>query len=106
MISVLARERLIGFALGTAVAGVVVFDQRKRIHASIADTYSKLYPQYRASTFSSFVSTHSKNFHSNLFQLKVPIAEKEPGPDFGHMWNKAVDQTFGPVIQSLSSRGW
>ncbi|KAL3530574.1 hypothetical protein ACH5RR_009896 [Cinchona calisaya] len=85
MISILAQERLLGAALGTVFTGFIVFQQRKSIHNSLSETRSLFFPQ---------------------FQLKEPIYDNQQGIDFGHLWNKAVDQTFGPVIQSLSSRGW
>ncbi|KAG7019216.1 hypothetical protein SDJN02_18174, partial [Cucurbita argyrosperma subsp. argyrosperma] len=84
MISILAQERLLGAALGSVFAGVVVFEQRKSIYNSI----SKNYPP----------TTQSP--------MRKPVLAKKYGPEFSHLWNSAVDQTFGPVIQALSSRGW
>ncbi|KAK2985426.1 hypothetical protein RJ640_006064 [Escallonia rubra] len=86
MISILAQERLLGAALGTIFSGVFVFQQRKDIYKSISDTQSQFVPQ-----------SH---------QMREPVFGKESRLDCAHLWNKAVDQTFGPVIQALSSRGW
>ncbi|OMO67476.1 hypothetical protein CCACVL1_20503 [Corchorus capsularis] len=83
MISVLAQERLLGVALGTALTGVVVFEQRKRIYESISDHQSQL---------------HSQS------QMKDPILGKKFRSEFALLWNKAVDQIFVPVIESISSR--
>ncbi|KAL9413116.1 hypothetical protein AB3S75_041730 [Citrus x aurantiifolia] len=85
MISVLAQERLLGFALGSAITGFVVFEQRKCIYASISDHQS----------------------HDEIKSLtREPIFARKTRSEFAHLWNKAVDQTFGPVIESFSSRGW
>ncbi|XP_024022576.1 uncharacterized protein LOC21391050 [Morus notabilis] len=85
MISVLAQERLLGAALGSAFAGIVVFEQRKSIYRSISDPQHQLPSQ---------------------FHTKEPIFGKETRAELARLWNKAVDQSFGPVIQYLSSRGW
>ncbi|KAM7496731.1 hypothetical protein LguiA_021145 [Lonicera macranthoides] len=87
MISVLAQERLLGAALGSIFMGVLVFEQRKMIYKSIAENH----PQ--------FVVPLSH-------QVREPIFGKKTRSEFAHLWNKAVDQTLGPVIESLSSRGW
>ncbi|KAL3629540.1 hypothetical protein CASFOL_026762 [Castilleja foliolosa] len=79
MISVLAQERLLGAALGSILTGVVVFEQRKSIYRSIS---------------------HSQ------FQPSEPIFGRKSRQEFAHMWNKSVDKTFGPLIESLSTRGW
>ncbi|GLT65497.1 hypothetical protein SLA2020_379270 [Shorea laevis] len=50
MISVLAQERLLGAALGSALAGIVVIEQRKRIYDSISDE-SKLAAQSKVHFF-------------------------------------------------------
>lgn len=42
----------------------------------------------------------------NFFQFKEPVFEKKSGLELAHIWNRAVDKTFGPAIDSLSSRGW
>ncbi|KAK8641505.1 hypothetical protein V6N13_010906 [Hibiscus sabdariffa] len=79
MISVLAQERLLGAALGTALTGIVIFEQRKRIYESISDHQS---------------------------QMKEPIFGKKSRSEFALLWNKAVDQIFVPVIESISSCRW
>ncbi|RZC83634.1 hypothetical protein C5167_046418 [Papaver somniferum] len=85
MISVLAQERLLGAALGSIFTGVVVFQQRKSIYRSI----SEIQPQ-----------THSQPL------VTEPIFGRNARKEVAHVWNKAVDSTLGPVIASLSSRGW
>ncbi|XAR59755.1 hypothetical protein NMG60_11015710 [Bertholletia excelsa] len=85
MISVLAQERLLGVALGSTLAAVVVFEQRRSIYKSIAESQSE--------------------FVSEALMRKA-IFEKRPHLDLGHLWNKAVDETLGPLIKSLSSRQW
>ncbi|XP_004251133.1 uncharacterized protein [Solanum lycopersicum] len=85
MISILTQERLLGAALGTVVASVMVFEQRKSIYKSIAEHQSRFSPQS---------------------QTTVYIPKKESGIEFAHLWNKAVDQALGPLIKSLGSRGW
>ncbi|KAL6979326.1 hypothetical protein U1Q18_020990 [Sarracenia purpurea var. burkii] len=87
MISILAQERLLGAALGGVFAAAVVFEQRRSIYSSISEIQSQ------------FV-TESQS------QMTEPVFEKSSHTDFGHLWNKAVDQTLGPIIESLSSRGW
>ncbi|KAB2081067.1 hypothetical protein ES319_A05G107200v1 [Gossypium barbadense] len=85
MISVLAQERLLGAALGTALTGIVVFEQRKRIYESISDHQSQLASQS---------------------QIKEPIFGKKSRSEFALLWNKAVDQIFVPIIESISSLRW
>ncbi|GMY10342.1 hypothetical protein FCV25MIE_05581 [Fagus crenata] len=85
MVSVLAQERLLGAALGSILTGIVVFEQRKSIYKSISDNQSQS-------------ATHP--------QMREPIFGKRSRSELAHLWNKAVDRTFGPVIDSLSSRGW
>ncbi|XP_031099405.1 uncharacterized protein LOC116003645 [Ipomoea triloba] len=85
MISILTQERLLGAALGSILTGVVVFEQRRSIYKTVSDTQSQFFP------------------HS---QIKEPIFEKERRFEFAHLWNKTVDQIMGPVIKSVSSRGW
>ncbi|XP_077210450.1 zinc finger, C3HC4 type family protein [Tasmannia lanceolata] len=80
MISVVAQERLLGAALGCVFTGLIVFEERKSIYSLIS---SNQRPQERE-----------------------PIFRKSTRSDFVHLWNKAVDGTLGPVIASLSSRGW
>ncbi|KAG2397585.1 uncharacterized protein HKW66_Vig0141790 [Vigna angularis] len=79
MISILTQERLLGASLGVVLTGVVVFEQRRYIYASISQNQS---------------------------QVGEPIFGKKSRSEFAHKWNKTVDQTFGPLIKSLSSRGW
>ncbi|PIA43585.1 hypothetical protein AQUCO_01900171v1 [Aquilegia coerulea] len=56
------------------------------------------------------ISTSSNHSHhhpqSSQFQRFEPIFGKKTRSEFSHLWNKAVDQTLGPVIAALSSRGW
>ncbi|XVF46347.1 hypothetical protein PTKIN_Ptkin03bG0020000 [Pterospermum kingtungense] len=85
MISVLAQERLLGAALGCALTGIVVFEQRKRIYQSIADNQSQLASQS---------------------QMKEPILGNKSRSEFALLWNKAVDQIFVPLIEFTSSRRW
>ncbi|KAM3302908.1 hypothetical protein P3S67_013938 [Capsicum chacoense] len=85
MISILAQERLLGAALGTVLTSVVVFEQRKSICKSISENQARFSP------------------HS---QTTVYVPKEESGIEFAHLWNKAVDQAFGPLIKSLGSRGW
>ncbi|KAL8525455.1 hypothetical protein ACS0TY_014897 [Phlomoides rotata] len=79
MISVLAQERLLGAALGTIFTGVVFFEQRKSIYNSI---------------------------YQSAPQPKEPIFGWKARQEFAHVWNKSVDNTFGSLIEYLSSRGW
>ncbi|XP_062091451.1 uncharacterized protein LOC133797540 [Humulus lupulus] len=85
MISVLAQERLLGATLGSILTGIVVFEQRRKIYRSISDTQPQL---------------------SSQFQVGEPIFGKETRSELARMWNKGVDQAFGPAIHHLSSRGW
>ncbi|KAF4356415.1 hypothetical protein F8388_013280 [Cannabis sativa] len=85
MISVLAQERLLGAALGSIFTGMVVFEQRRSIYKSISDTQPQLNSQ---------------------FQVREPIFGKEARSELARMWNKGVDQAFGPAIQYLNSHGW
>ncbi|GAV66399.1 hypothetical protein CFOL_v3_09909, partial [Cephalotus follicularis] len=73
------QERLLGAALGIAFAGFIVFEQRRCIYKSISDQQS---------------------------QVKEPIFGTKSRPEFAVLWNKAVDQTFGPIITVLGSRRW
>ncbi|XP_057781799.1 uncharacterized protein LOC131000056 [Salvia miltiorrhiza] len=79
MISVLSQERLLGAALGSILTGVFVFEQRRSIYESI---------------------------HRYEHQPTEPIFGRKSRQEFAHMWNKSVDNTFGPMIEYLSSRGW
>ncbi|KAG9445587.1 hypothetical protein H6P81_011715 [Aristolochia fimbriata] len=84
MISIIAQERLLGAALGMVFTGIFVLKEHKNIFGSIADT-------------------HRQN---NPTELRKHVYGRASGSDFAHVWNKAVDKTLGPVIESLSSRGW
>ncbi|PWA57208.1 hypothetical protein CTI12_AA411240 [Artemisia annua] len=84
MISILAQERVLGAALGTAFTGFIVFQQRKDIY----DTIAKSQPKPPKS------------------QMKEPNLGKKSQFDIAHYWNKAVDRAFGPAIQELGSRRW
>ncbi|KAL1223858.1 hypothetical protein V5N11_007824 [Cardamine amara subsp. amara] len=85
MISILAQERLLGATLGSALAGFVIFEQRKLIHESLSDPKSQSVDQS---------------------QMKDRIFGKKYRMEFASLWNKAVDQTFEPAIEYLSSRKW
>lgn len=58
----------------------------------------------------SLLLVDSRRFHStcicDLFQMKEPIFIKKTCSEIAHLWNRMVDKTLGPVIESLSSRGW
>ncbi|CAI0397801.1 unnamed protein product [Linum tenue] len=82
MLSILAQERLLGFALGGAFTGFVVFEQRRRIHDSISAYQSPSDAQK---------------------QLKEPILGKQFRSESALLWNKAVDQAFGLLVSALSS---
>ncbi|KAL1323670.1 hypothetical protein HN51_033937 [Arachis hypogaea] len=81
MISILTQERLLGATLGVVLTGAVVLEQRRNIYSSISNVQSQS-------------------------QVRQPSFAKKSHSEFAHIWNKAVDQTFGPLIKSLSSRGW
>ncbi|GJU02425.1 hypothetical protein Tco_1112763 [Tanacetum coccineum] len=83
MISILAQERVLGAALGTALTGLIVFQQRKDIY----DTIAKNQPKPKS-------------------QMKEPNLGKKSQFDIAHYWNKAVDRAFRPAIQELGSRKW
>ncbi|KAK4286451.1 hypothetical protein QN277_003006 [Acacia crassicarpa] len=85
MISILAQERLLGATLGVLFTGAIVFEERRLIYNSISNTQSQ--------------SLH----HTPVGE---PIFGKKSRSELAHSWNKAVDQAFGPLIKSLSSRGW
>ncbi|KAK4765211.1 hypothetical protein SAY86_026301 [Trapa natans] len=84
MISVIAQERLLGAALGSILTGIIVFEERKRIYRSVSDD------QPHCATAS---------------LMKEPIFGKMTRAEIAHLWNRTVDKTLGPVIESLSSRG-
>ncbi|XP_010934349.1 uncharacterized protein [Elaeis guineensis] len=81
MISILAQERLLGAALGSVFVGAFVFEQRRSIYRSLSDNASVRY------------------------ELQERIFRKKSS-DLAHLWNKAVDETLGPVVAYLSSRRW
>ncbi|XP_019093462.1 PREDICTED: uncharacterized protein LOC109129567 [Camelina sativa] len=86
MISILAQERLLGFTLGSALTGFLVYEQRKLIiHQSVSDPKSQSFDQS---------------------QVRDRIFGKKYRMEFASLWNKAVDQTFEPAIEYLSSRKW
>ncbi|KAF8397685.1 hypothetical protein HHK36_016606 [Tetracentron sinense] len=93
MISVLAQERLLGAALGSIFTGIIVFEQRKSIYSLISENQSQHIAQYQSAP-------------SSVNLMREPIFGKKFRSEFAHLWNKAVDQTLGPVIASISSRGW
>ncbi|XP_054814421.1 uncharacterized protein LOC129314963 [Prosopis cineraria] len=81
MISILAQERLLGATLGVLFTGAIVFE----IYNSIS------------------------NIQSQSLQhapVREPIFVKKSRSEMARSWNKTVDQTFGPLIKSLSSREW
>ncbi|XP_043692243.1 uncharacterized protein LOC122642731 isoform X2 [Telopea speciosissima] len=82
MISVLAQERLLGAALGSIFTGMIVFEQRRSIYGLISENQ----PEYKPP--------------------QEPMFGKKTRVELAHLWNKTVDQTLGPVIAYLSSRGW
>ncbi|KAH9606385.1 hypothetical protein KSS87_017289, partial [Heliosperma pusillum] len=84
MISILTQERLLGFALGSALTAAVVFENRRQVHRSISEINAKFGDQP---------------------QIMKPVFERQPKFEVAHLWNKAVDKTFGTMIASLSSRG-
>ncbi|CAL5357057.1 unnamed protein product [Camellia sinensis] len=113
MISVLAQERLLGAALGSVFTGIVVLEQRRRIYKSISDTQSQF--TTHSQCVGAFLPKEKEQKKMVLGEplpkrprdtMGEPIFEKRSRLDIAHLWNKAVDQTLGPVIESLSSRGW
>ncbi|XP_062200198.1 uncharacterized protein LOC133902891 [Phragmites australis] len=83
MISILAQERLLGFALGTVSMGGLVLHQRRSIYRSLAEADGSAYS----------------------FQPSE-ITIRRGSTELAHVWNKAVDETLGRLIVYLSSRGW
>ncbi|KAL5974752.1 hypothetical protein ACLOJK_031423 [Asimina triloba] len=65
--------------------GVVVFEQRRGIYGLISQNQPQI---------------HTPS------QLREPAPGKSYRSDIARLWNQAVDNTLGPVIVSLSSRGW
>ncbi|CAN8315146.1 unnamed protein product [Cochlearia groenlandica] len=85
MISILAQERLLGATLGFSLTGFVLLQQRKLIHDSVSD---------------------HKSHSLDQSQVRDRIFGKKYRMEFASLWNKAVDQTFEPAIEYLSSRKW
>ncbi|PAN46832.1 hypothetical protein PAHAL_9G218200 [Panicum hallii] len=83
MISILAQERLLGFALGSVSMGGFVLHQRRAIYRSLAEADGSPYSYQPGEITSSRSST-----------------------ELAHVWNKAVDETLGRLVVYLSSRGW
>lgn len=83
MISILAQERLLGFALGSVSMGGFVLHQRRAIYRSIAEADGSPY-----------------------FYQPGEIASRRSSTELAHVWNKAVDETLGRLVVYLSSRGW
>uniref|UniRef100_A0ACD5TJQ8 Uncharacterized protein n=2 Tax=Avena sativa TaxID=4498 RepID=A0ACD5TJQ8_AVESA len=87
MISILAQERLLGFALGSVSMGVFVLHQRRSIYRSLAEADQ---PSGRPS-----------------FSYQTNEATGRRGSaELAHVWNKAVDESLGRLVVYLSSRGW
>ncbi|XP_020595442.1 uncharacterized protein LOC110035540 isoform X2 [Phalaenopsis equestris] len=84
MISILAQERILGAALGSACVGTIVFEQRRGIHGSIAD---------------------DKSDQIKKFEKQNPSG-KNITPDLAIFWNKAIDGTLGQLVAYLSLRRW
>ncbi|KAG2537438.1 uncharacterized protein LOC120688093 [Panicum virgatum] len=82
MISILAQERLLGFALGSVSMGGFVLHQRRAIYRSLAEADGSPY-SYQPGEITSRSLT-----------------------ELAHVWNKAVDETLGRLVVYLSSRGW
>ncbi|XP_057526644.1 uncharacterized protein LOC130805856 [Amaranthus tricolor] len=85
MISVLAQERLLGAALGSALVGIIILENKRNIYETISENNAKF---------------------GNQSQVDKPILKSHSHFEIAHLWNKAVDKTFGSLIESLSSRGW
>ncbi|OEL32818.1 hypothetical protein BAE44_0006164 [Dichanthelium oligosanthes] len=83
MISILAQERLLGFALGSVSMGGFVLHQRRAIYRSLAEADGSPY-SYQPGEISS----------------------RRSSAELAHVWNKAVDETLGRLVVYLSSRGW
>ncbi|CAD6212930.1 unnamed protein product [Miscanthus lutarioriparius] len=83
MISILAQERLLGFALGSVSMGGFILHQRRAIYRSIAEADGSPY-----------------------FYQPGEIASRSSSTELAHVWNKAVDETLGRLVVYLSSRGW
>lgn len=75
---------MLGAALGSIFTGVFVIEQRRNMYKTILNNEAQVVPQS---------------------QIREPIFGKKSRLEFSHLWNKAVDQTFGHVIESFSTRG-
>ncbi|CAA7390441.1 unnamed protein product [Spirodela intermedia] len=84
MISLIAQERLLGFALGGAFVGVTVLEQRRAIRRSIP----------------------AQNLAPASPEPNPLLSRKKLDVDMVNLWNKAVDRSLAPLIAALSSRGW
>lgn len=64
------------------------------------------YPLWLKEWFGCFFMTSTSV--STIFQPTPtePIFGRKARQEFAHIWNKSVDNTFGPAIEYLSSRGW
>ncbi|XP_047096157.1 uncharacterized protein LOC124708517 [Lolium rigidum] len=87
MISILAQERLLGFALGSVSMGGFVLHQRRAIYRSLAD------------------ADQASGAPSFSYQTSETTARRGSA-ELAHVWNKAVDETLGRLVVYLSSRGW
>ncbi|KAF8723113.1 hypothetical protein HU200_022268 [Digitaria exilis] len=83
MISILAQERLLGFALGSVSMGGFVLHQRRAIYRSLAEADGSPYAYQPGE-----------------------ITSRRSSTEFAHVWNKAVDETLGRLVVYLSSHGW
>ncbi|CAL4917201.1 unnamed protein product [Urochloa decumbens] len=83
MISILAQERLLGFALGSVSMGGFVLHQRRAIYRSLAEADGSSYTYQPGQ-----------------------ITSQRRSTELAHVWNKAVDETLGRLVVYLSSRGW
>ncbi|XP_024379918.1 uncharacterized protein [Physcomitrium patens] len=90
--SILFQERVLGFVMGGLVgAGVSMYDQREiwKSTAGLAEMLSRgTLPAARG------------------ISSPPPILGREARADLAHLWNSAVDRTFGPLIAVISSKGW
>uniref|UniRef100_A0A0D9XKR2 RING-CH-type domain-containing protein n=1 Tax=Leersia perrieri TaxID=77586 RepID=A0A0D9XKR2_9ORYZ len=89
MISILAQERLLGFALGSISMGGFVLHQRRAIYRSLADADAD-------AAAPSPVSYYQPS----------GVSSRRGSTELAHVWNKAVDETLGRLVTYLSSRGW
>ncbi|PWZ55148.1 hypothetical protein Zm00014a_004945 [Zea mays] len=105
MISILAQERLLGFALGSVSIGGFVLHQRRAIYRSIAEADGSPY-FYQVSIC--FLSHDESILDVIMFPVAQPgeIASRRSSTELAHVWNKAVDETLGRLVVYLSSRGW